>query len=64
MAGETLEGAAVVQEMATRSASLDGRRTHIGPNELPLLRMLCRVITELAPLRIPFDDLLGTVACG
>jgi hypothetical protein len=29
----------------------------IGRNELPLLRMLCRVITEDAKVKIPFDRL-------
>ncbi len=58
MAGETLEGAYVVRQLA---AALPVWEAHgrIGPDELPLLRMLCRVITEGAVVDIPFARFFG-----
>ena len=56
MAGETLEGAYVVKQMA-QVLPVWERSGLIGPHELPLLRMLCRVIVEEAPVEIPFDGL-------
>lgn len=56
MAGETLEGAFVVQQLnrVLPRWTAEGR---IGPKELPLLRMLCRVITEDAPITFPFETI-------
>jgi glycerol-3-phosphate dehydrogenase (NAD(P)+) len=56
MAGETLEGAYIVKQMAQVLPvwEAEGR---IGPKELPLMRMLCRVITEDAAVDMPFDEL-------
>lgn len=59
MAGETLEGAWVVSQVAKVLPRWEARGL-IGPRELPLMRMLCRVITEDAPADIPFDDFFGT----
>jgi|YNPNPStandDraft_1061719.scaffolds.fasta_scaffold01899_5 glycerol-3-phosphate dehydrogenase (NAD(P)+) len=56
MAGETLEGPYVIQQLARALPKLE-QRGLIGPGELPLLRMLCRVIAEDMPADIPFDDL-------
>jgi glycerol-3-phosphate dehydrogenase (NAD(P)+) len=55
MAGETLEGAYVVRQLA-QALPVWETRGLIGPQELPLLRMLCRIITEEAPAVIPFDS--------
>ncbi len=57
MAGETLEGAYVIQQLA-RALPAWKTRGLIGPPELPLLRMLCRVITEDAAVEIPFENLV------
>jgi hypothetical protein len=54
----TSEGAFVV-EQAARGPSAWERHALMGPDDLPLLRLLCRVITEDAPLRVPWDDLFG-----
>lgn len=56
MAGETLEGAYIIKQMA-QVLPIWEREGKIGPRELPLMRMLCRVITEEAPVEIPFDEL-------
>ena len=58
MAGETLEGAYIVQQLA-KALPVWETKGLIGREELPLMRMLIRVITESAPLRIPFDDFFG-----
>ena len=58
MAGETLEGAYIVQQLAKALPVWEAKGL-IGRDELPLMRMLIRVITEAAPLRIPFDDFFG-----
>lgn len=58
MAGETLESAYVVRQIAAALPAWDSRGL-IAPDELPLLRMLCRVITEGAPVTIPFDCFFG-----
>lgn len=57
LAGETLEGAYVIQQLA-RALPVWEARGAIGPDELPLLRMLCRVIVDEAPVEIPFDRLV------
>jgi glycerol-3-phosphate dehydrogenase (NAD(P)+) len=58
LAGETLEGAYVIKQLAQALAVWETRGL-IGPDELPLLRMLCRVITQDAPVEIPFDRLFS-----
>lgn len=61
MAGETLEGAYVIQQLA-RVLPLWEARGVIGSHELPLLRMLCRVITQDARVQVPLDALLPVTA--
>ena len=56
MAGETLEGVYIVKQMAQVLPTWE-QEGKIGRNELPLLRMLCRVITEDAKVEVPFDRL-------
>ena len=56
MVGETLEGAYIVKQMAQVLPGWE-RQGKIGKHELPLLRMLCRVITEEARVDIPFERL-------
>jgi len=56
MAGETLEGAYVIKQLAQALPVWEARGL-LGPHELPLLRMLCRVIVEEAPVEIPFEGL-------
>ncbi|MCX6028552.1 MAG: glycerol-3-phosphate dehydrogenase [Chloroflexi bacterium] len=58
MAGETLEGAYVIQQLA-RVLPVWEAQGRIGRDELPLLRMLCRVITTDAAVVIPFEALFG-----
>jgi glycerol-3-phosphate dehydrogenase (NAD(P)+) len=58
MAGETLEGAWVVEQVFRVLPEWEARGL-IGPRDLPLMRLLGRVITQEAPLEIPFDDFLG-----
>lgn len=59
MAGETLEGAYVVQQMARiLPAWQSGGR--IGRDELPILRMLAAVIVEGAPVKIPYETLFSS----
>jgi glycerol-3-phosphate dehydrogenase (NAD(P)+) len=55
----TLEGAFALQQMdcALQAWEAQGR---IGPDDLPLMRMLCRTITQDQPLTIPWPDLYGT----
>ena len=54
----TLEGAFVVQQASQALSAWEARRL-IGPDDLPLLRMLCRAITQDKPVHIPWDDLFG-----
>lgn len=58
MAGETLEGVYVVQQLAQALPrwEQDGK---LGRDQLPLLRMLCRVVTEDAKVEIPWDRLFS-----
>jgi glycerol-3-phosphate dehydrogenase (NAD(P)+) len=58
MAGETLESAEVVVQLARALPGLEARGV-IGPDELPLLRLLCRIIVEGQPAEIPFDAFFG-----
>ena len=56
MAGETLEGAYVIQQLAQALPVWEARGLIRG-EELPLLRMLCRVIVGDARVEIPFERL-------
>jgi glycerol-3-phosphate dehydrogenase (NAD(P)+) len=56
MAGETLEGVYIVQQMAPVLSEWEAQGK-ISREELPLLRMLCRVVTEDAKVEIPWDRL-------
>jgi len=56
MAGETLEGAYVIKQLAQALPVWEARGL-LGPQELHLLRMLCSVVVEEAPVEIPFDRL-------
>jgi glycerol-3-phosphate dehydrogenase (NAD(P)+) len=58
LAGETLEGPFVVQQLARALPGWEARGL-IGPDDLPVLRMLCQVITQDAPVQIPFADFFG-----
>jgi glycerol-3-phosphate dehydrogenase (NAD(P)+) len=58
MAGETLEGIYVVQQLA-RAVPVWEAGGGLGEDELPLLRLLIRVVTGNAPVRIPFESLFG-----
>jgi glycerol-3-phosphate dehydrogenase (NAD(P)+) len=58
MTGETLEGVYIVKQMAQVLPEWE-RQGKIRRDELPLLRMLIRVITEEAPVIIPFEKLFG-----
>lgn len=55
MAGETLESAYIIEQLAKALPGLEARGL-IRPGELPLTRMLCRVITGDAPAEIPFEE--------
>jgi hypothetical protein len=48
----------VVQQAAQALSAWEAHGL-IGPDDLPLLRMLCRAITEDKPIHIPWDDLFG-----
>jgi glycerol-3-phosphate dehydrogenase (NAD(P)+) len=54
MAGETLESAEIVTQMAKALPGLEARGL-IGRDDLPLLRLLCSIIAEGQPAQIPFD---------
>jgi glycerol-3-phosphate dehydrogenase (NAD(P)+) len=54
----TLEGAFVVEQVA-RALPAWEKQGHIGAEDLPLLRMICRAITEEQPLYISWPDLYG-----
>jgi glycerol-3-phosphate dehydrogenase (NAD(P)+) len=58
MAGETLEGIYVVQQIA-RALPVWEKIGALGPEELPLLRLLARVVVDGAPMQIPFDSLFA-----
>jgi len=58
MAGETLESAFVVAQIAKALPGLE-KRGLLRPGELPLMRHLCRVITEEAPAAVDFDSLFA-----
>lgn len=60
MAGETLESAYVVAQIARALPKMQARGL-IGPDDLPLLRLLCRVIVENAPADVPFDVLFRDI---
>jgi glycerol-3-phosphate dehydrogenase (NAD(P)+) len=54
MAGETLEGVYIVLQMAKALPYWEAQG-RIGSHELPLMRLLIRVIAQEAPVQIPFD---------
>jgi glycerol-3-phosphate dehydrogenase (NAD(P)+) len=54
----TLEGAFVVQQVSRALPAWEAQGL-IGPDDLPLMRMLCRAITEDAPVHVPWPDLYG-----
>jgi glycerol-3-phosphate dehydrogenase (NAD(P)+) len=56
MAGETLESAFVVAQIARALPGL-GARGLLGREELPLTRCLCRAIADNAPAEVDFDRL-------
>lgn len=58
MAGETLEGAYIVQQLA-QALPVWEAQGRIAAGELPLMRLLIRVITQDARVEISFDDLFG-----
>jgi glycerol-3-phosphate dehydrogenase (NAD(P)+) len=54
----TLEGAFVVQQMARALPAWEAHG-RIGPDDLPLLRVICQAITREQPMYIPWADLYG-----
>jgi glycerol-3-phosphate dehydrogenase (NAD(P)+) len=58
MAGETLEGVYIVQQLAQALPVWEAQGL-LGRDELPLTRLLIRVVTQEAPVEIPFDDLFS-----
>jgi glycerol-3-phosphate dehydrogenase (NAD(P)+) len=56
MAGETLESAFVIAQIAKALPGLEARGL-LGPDELPLTRCLCRAISENVPADVEFDRL-------
>jgi glycerol-3-phosphate dehydrogenase (NAD(P)+) len=56
MAGETLESAFVIAQISKALPGLEARGL-LGPDELPLTRCLCRVITQDVPLDVDYDSL-------
>jgi glycerol-3-phosphate dehydrogenase (NAD(P)+) len=58
MAGETLESAEIVTQLAKVLPRLE-QRGLIGPRELPVLRLLCRVVTQEQPAVVPFEAFFG-----
>ena len=54
----TLEGAFVIQQVARVLPAWEAQGL-IGPQDLPLMRLLCRCILENEPFSIPWDDLFG-----
>jgi hypothetical protein len=54
LAGETLESVEIVTQMA-KVLPIWEKQGKIKPGELPLLRLLCRVVTQDEPAEIPFD---------
>lgn len=58
MAGETLESAFVVAQIARALPGLE-KRGLLGAHELPLMRHLCRVIAEEAPAAVDFASLFS-----
>lgn len=58
MAGETLESAYVIGQIARVLPHME-QRGLIGPDELPLMRMLCRVISQGERAAVPFEKLFS-----
>jgi glycerol-3-phosphate dehydrogenase (NAD(P)+) len=59
MAGETLESAEVIKQMSVALPALE-RRGELQTGDLPLLRMLCRIITEGETVSIAFDSFFAS----
>lgn len=55
----TLEGAFVIRQMARVLPAWEARGV-IGPEDLPLMRLLCRCILHDEPFHVPWGDLFGT----
>jgi glycerol-3-phosphate dehydrogenase (NAD(P)+) len=60
MVGETLEGAAIVQMMA-RVLPRMVERGRVGPDDLPLLRILIDVLVHGQPLKPPLEKFFGGI---
>ena len=58
MAGETLEGAAIVRIMGKALPRMV-KRGLLGPDELPLLHMLIDVLVDGRPLKVPLERFFG-----
>ncbi len=63
MAGETLESAFVIAQIAKAIPGLEARGL-LGRDELPLTRCLCRMITTNAPADVEFDCLFQDDVSG
>jgi glycerol-3-phosphate dehydrogenase (NAD(P)+) len=63
MAGETLESAYVVRQLAQALPALEAAG-RLRPDDLPLLRMLSRVIAQNAPVEIPWDAFMRDPGLG
>jgi len=63
MAGETLESAFVVAQIAKALPGLE-KRGLLGRDELPLMRCLCRIITGSGPLEVDVDRLFKDDVAG
>jgi len=60
MAGETLESAEIVRELGKALPGLVGRG-RLGPDELPLLRMLVDVLVHGRPVNVPLERFFGGI---
>ena len=58
MAGETLEAAEIIKTMGIALPGLE-KRGVIGPDELPLLRALVKIVVHGESVQIPFDRFFG-----
>jgi glycerol-3-phosphate dehydrogenase (NAD(P)+) len=60
MAGETLESAEIVHELGKALPGLVGRG-RLGPDELPLLRMLVDILVHGRPVNVPLERFFGGI---
>jgi glycerol-3-phosphate dehydrogenase (NAD(P)+) len=60
MAGETLESAEIVRELGKALPGLVGRG-RLGPDELPLLRMLVDILVHGQPVAVPLERFFGGI---